>query len=258
MNMKAENGLGGSQAGGGLLTVVAVLGAILMLVQGTVYYRAKAGAKLLGSEKNKVLAMQMAEAGVEENVADLGRRTIKVHAGQTDSVTYDNKALEGGHYTSRLTTVAVGDSADTVDLTSSGSVGTGTQSIHTRMRLRKRIASVTVPVATTTRTITDTIRNPATMPALNTTPEWTACWSGVGPNCLVCHLPGAVVASRMVLSQNRATMWAGHGSHTGDYITTAAIGCGLYNPAPDTVNVVTFNNVTTNDTTVKVQFLTWK
>ena len=244
----------GPEAGGGMLTVVAVLGLLLTLVQGTVYYRAKESAKFLGSEKNKVLAMQMAEAGIEDNVADFGKRKTKTHTGQVDTVTYDHKALEGGYYSSRLTTVAVGDSADTVDLMSTGSVGAKSQSIHARMRLRKHIATITALVPQTTTTTTYTQMIPASMPPVTSTAEYAAC---VG-TCFVCHIPAGILANRQVLAGvAKATMAFTH-PHVGDYVTDPVTACHKYDSIATVTNTVTMVNMTTLDTTVKVQFLSWK
>src|SRR4051812_18725936 len=84
------------QAGGGLLAVIAALGLVLALSQGAMYYRAKTSAKFLGSEKNKVLAQQMAEAGIEVNIADIGTRRMRITHGLIDSTTYSGKPLGGG------------------------------------------------------------------------------------------------------------------------------------------------------------------
>lgn len=247
------------EAGGGMLTVVAVLGLLLVLVQGTVYYRAKESAKFLGSEKNKVLAMQMAEAGIEDNIADFGKRKTKVHTGQVDSVTYDHKALEGGYYTSKLTTVAVGDSADTVDLMSTGLVGTKSQSIHTRMQLHKHIAVTTAMVPQTTVTTTYTQMDPTTVPLMASTAAYAACQanaSGTG-KCFVCHVPSGNVHGRA--PQNISIAFAAlHKNDVGDFITDAVNKCTAYDTVVTTTNVVTMVSTTAQDTTVKVQFLSWK
>ncbi|HKP97598.1 MAG TPA: hypothetical protein VJ385_17780 [Fibrobacteria bacterium] len=286
MNHQAvKHDFGGSQSGGGMLTVVAVLGLLLMLVQGTVYYRSKAGAKFLGSEKNKVLAMQMAEAGVEENIADLAKRMTKVRAGLTDSTTYDHKTLEGGQYTSRLSTVGIGATADTVDLTSTGSVNKGSHTIQARLRLKKYIDTTKTPIMTVTPETTMafgshmapkpdstlTVTTPASLPAVHLTPAYAACMASPATKCDVCHMLGGNPATRVVLNVLKANIKPSHQTHIGDYVTTDGT-CDLYTPhftytftmvsVPDTtltiVDKTTYDTTVVIDTAVKVQILSWK
>jgi hypothetical protein len=273
------------QGGGAMLSVVATIGLILLVTQGTGYYRSRASAKLLSQEKNKVLAMQMAEAGVEENIADLGKRILRVSGDMDEIVTYRNKPLEGGSYTSMFTTVATGPSADTIDLTSIGTVGTGSSQVQARLRLKKfmdttrtivmfadpettfTLATRTVPVTTT---VTTPPMEPSSMPALNTTPAYTACIGSSDSKCDVCHLPGGDVTRKHKINISKSAVNT-HISHHGDYVTTDGT-CDLYESrtvttvtyqlATDTTRVITDN--TTYDTTiaidtaVKVQILSWK
>lgn len=273
-----------NQSGGGMLSIVAVLGLVLMLVQGSVYYRAKESTKFLAKEKNKVLAMQMAEAGVEENIADIGNRTTRVRSGMSETTTYYSRILGSGTFTSTLTPVAMGAEADTVDLSSTGSVGTGTQSVQARLRLKKYLDSTLTPIVTVTpdttvafvsttvpeTTSTTTILDPASMPSLNATPAYTACFASSAHKCDVCHLPGGNVSNAHVINIAKPSIGT-HVSHHGDYVTTDGT-CDLY--MPKTVNVystqtvidtvVTVTDLSTYDTTmvvdtvVKVQILSWK
>jgi hypothetical protein len=223
------------QTGSGVLTVVAVLGLILLLIQGSTFYRARGSAKFLGSEKNKVIALQMAEAGVEENIADLAKGVVIPTSVTNNLVTYDQKALVGGSYSSRLSSVSIGAGAnpDTVDLTSTGVVGSVQQTIQTRLRLNKY---------STTTTITPP--DPTTLPPVMTTPEWAACPTA-GP-CRVCHIPpGPNVAGRYVASGTKAVIGGVHNGHVGDYITTNST-CDRYDAS------------TVTGTSMKVQILSWR
>jgi hypothetical protein len=272
------------QQGGAMLSVVATIGLVLLVTQGTGYYRSKASAKLLSQEKNKVLAMQMAEAGVEENIADLGKRTLRVDNHMADVVTYQNKQLDGGSYTSMFTTVATGPVADTIDLTSIGTVGTGSSQVQARLRLRKfmdttRTVVMHVEPVTTftlqTRTeqvinTTTTIMDPNTMPALDKTPAYSSCMSSSSKKCDICHLPGGDPSKSNVLNVSKSAVGT-HISHHGDYVTTDGT-CDMYKPKTvttvtnkiivDTIWVITDNTVYDTtvaiDTAVKVQILSWK
>jgi hypothetical protein len=273
------------QSGGAMLSVVATIGFVLLVTQGTGYYRSRASAKLLSQEKNKVLAMQMAEAGVEENIADLGKRILRVSGDMAEVVTYENKPLEGGSYTSMFTTVATGPSADTIDLTSIGTVGTGSSQVQARLRLKKfmdttrtivmyadpettlTLATRTVPVTTT---VTTPPMDPSSMPALDMTPAYAACMGSSEKKCDVCHLPGGDISRKHTINISKSSVNT-HISHHGDYVTTDG-SCDLYESrtvttvtyhlVTDTTRVITDN--TTYDTTiaidtaVKVQILSWK
>jgi hypothetical protein len=270
------------QRGSAILSFVICLGIVLLLVQGSTWFQSKAGAKFIGTEKKKVVAMQMAEAGVEENIADLATRTVHAAAGMTNVVTYDHQPLEGGSYTSSITTVALGSSADTVDLVSQGSVGTMQQTILARLGLNKRLDTtrsviayvapettatvVSVNVADTSLTLPP---NAATMPAVNTTSAYTSCMAGASPTCQVCHLPLRPNPSgRVVLTHPKAVVGS-HNSHIGDYISLDGT-CDLYDTTMtfsfhtklDTTYAIVdkniYDTVAVIDTLVKVQILSWR
>jgi hypothetical protein len=272
------------QAGAGLLTVVTTLGLILLMIQGTSYYRSRASAKFLGAEKNKLLAMQMAEAGVEMNIADIGKRKLRITDATIDTVTYNHEPLGMGNYTSTLTTVATGAVSDTVDLVSTGNVGTGSHSVRARLKLNKYLDTTRTPIMIVTPTVSYTystrsvpdydttteVADPHAMPAVNATPAYTACMSSPGNKCDVCHLPGGDISKANVINVAKSAIGT-HVSHHGDYITTDGT-CDLYQPhdvitvsyhtVTDTTVVITDN--TTYDTTividtaVRVQVLSWK
>jgi hypothetical protein len=270
------------QAGGVLLAVVTVLGVIMILVQGTVFYKAKGSASFVGSEKTKILAQQMAEAGVEENVADLGTRKVKPLAGMSNFTTYYHKTLGDGSYSSQITTVGMGSVADTVDLRSTGVVGTRSQSVLTRLRLKKfldttRTTSMALVPETTEvygshvapESTTVPPMNPAAMPAANTGAAYTACIGSAAAKCDVCHLPGGSVPLANVMNINKGLISPVHGGHVGDYVTTDGT-CDLYKThytvafvtVLDTTYTIVDNTVYDTtiaiDTAVKVQFLSWK
>lgn len=273
-----------NQSGGGMLSIVALLGGVIMLVQGSVYYRAKTSAAFLGTEKGKVLAMQMAEAGIEENIADIGTRKLKVREGMQDTVTYYKHSLGSGKFTSTLRPVAMGADADTVDVTSSGSMGKGFYSVQARLRLRNFLDTILkidttstldtvitqVPETIHDTTYVTTTRDPSTMPALNATPAYDACMASSDKKCDVCHIPLGNPANMHVIDINKNSIHT-HISHHGDYVTTDGT-CDLY--APQTNQVITtstvlvpfitvtnptaFDTTLTVDTLVRVQVLSWK
>jgi hypothetical protein len=270
------------QRGSAILSIVIGLGLVMLLVQGSTWYRSNEGVKFMGKEKKKVVAMQMAEAGVEENIADLAKRTVRPAAGVTDLVTYNQKALEGGRYSSTLSTVGVGPAADTVDVVSNGSVGSMQQSIRARLKLNKYLdTTLTVityvePETTSTVamvTVTDVTESmpssPAATPALNTTAAYSACISGAPSTCRVCHLPFRPDTLNMVVLTQSKGLIPTHNSHLGDYITMDGT-CDLYRKVTtityrsvlDTTYTIVdknvYDSVAVVDTSVKVQVLSWR
>lgn len=276
--------IGNGESGGGLLVVVAVLGMLMVLVQGSMFYQAKTSAKFIASEKNQILAQQMAESGVEDNIAEIGRRQLIVTAGMVDYTTFDHKALGSGSYTSKLTTVSIGADADTVDLACLGVFGKSSQKIDARLRLKKYLDTTrttllrVIPETTLTifshivpeTTTTTTVMNPSSMPDLNTTSAYAACMASSSKKCDVCHLPGGDVSKANVINIAKPAIGT-HISHHGDYVTTDG-SCDVYKPKItlsihlktilDTTLTITdrttYDTTMVIDTVIKTQFLSWK
>jgi hypothetical protein len=272
------------QSGASILAVVAVLGVVFALVQGTVMYRTKSSVRFQAAEKNKILAQQLAEAGVEENIADLGRRALRPTAGMSGYATYSGKPLGAGTFSSYLTTVGVGAESDTVDLHSIGRVAAASQGVRARLRIRRHMDTAYTPTAiptTVTETLTDTlydttfsvvtvVQDPDEMPALDATPAYDACMSSSDRRCDVCHIPQGNPANRHVITINKNAIHT-HISHHGDYVTTDGT-CDIYNPRDDTLTniaqrvemrtvtrvVYTPGTEMDIDTITKVQVLSWR
>ena len=273
------------QSGGALLGVVATLGVILAIVQGGLYYQSRTSARFLGAEKKKIMSLQMAEAGIEENIADMGSRKLRVEAGLTDTVTYTDKSLGAGSFTTRLITVGMGFEADTVDLLSTGAMSTYRQSVTARLRLKKYLDTTRTPISFvapettlvfTPRTVPETtftiaVQDPNTLPAFNTTPAYDACMSSSAKKCDVCHLPGGDVSKANVINVSKSSINT-HTTHHGDYVTTDG-SCDVYKPKStiagitstvvvDTILTIldktVYDSKITVDTAVKVQILSWK
>jgi hypothetical protein len=272
------------QTGASLLAGVAMLAGIIVLVQGSLYYRAKSGTKLITMEKNKIQAQQAAEAGVENNIADIGSRRLRVTGSMVDSTTYTNKQVGAGTFTSRISALGMGASADTIQLLSTGMKGTGTSTVTAKLRLKKYIDTVLTPLSEITKdtsytrftvsvpdtNITTSVRNPNTMPPLNTTPAYDACMSSSAKKCDICHLTNSDVNTANVNSVSKPSIGT-HIDHHGDYVTTDGT-CDLYKPHKDTtitfhshldstmavVDRTTYDTVKTIDTLVRVKFLSWR
>lgn len=273
-----------SESGVSILAVVAILGVVFALVQGTVMYRNKSSARFQAVEMHKILAQQAAEAGIEENIADLGTRKLVPLAGMSEYATYTGKGVGAGAFSTYLTTLGMGPDGDTLELHSVGKVASASQGVHARLRLKvimDSVMNVTVKLDSSiipvNRVIQDTtidtvtvVQDPYAMPALNTTPAYQACMSSSDKKCDVCHIPGGNPANRHVININKNAIHT-HISHHGDYVTTDGT-CDIYNPrqettmsiASSTVTVDSVAYVTTPDTVyavnerAKVKILSWR
>lgn len=273
-----------SQAGAGILGVIALLGVSFVLVQGTLYYKSKTSVAFIVAERNKILAQQAAEAGVEENIADLGMRKLKPYAGMHDYPTYTGRPVGSGTFSTSLTTMAQGVDADTVELRSNGRVASHHQSVRARLRIKRYsdttltpvmfldidtlISSIVVSLPETT--VTTVVQDPHAMPALNATPAYDACMASSAKKCDVCHIPPGNPANRHVIDISKNAIHT-HISHHGDYVTTDGT-CDIYNPrqeevitfvhrtVPDTtfVDNTLYDTLVVIDTVAKVQILSWK
>jgi hypothetical protein len=274
----------GKQAGGALLSAVAITGVALVLIQGTLFYQSRESTKFLGSEASKIVALQLAEAGVEANIADLGSRTLRVDQHSTDLVTYENQAFGTGSFTTTLTRLGGAADADTVDVVSRGIVRGKEQTVTARLRLRGVLDSSLTPImkadpettytfnakVVAETTITTVTKDPSTMPALDKTPAYEACVGSSSKKCEVCHLPGGDPTKAGVTDVAKSALDT-HIDHHGDYVTTDGT-CDIYKPKEektvtlrnriDTLMVVdeniTYDTVAVVDTTVKVQVLSWR
>lgn len=273
-----------SQAGAGMLGVIALLGVSFVLVQGTLLYKSKTSAAFIVSEKNKILAQQAAEAGVEENIADLGTRKLMPHAGMSDYPTYTGKAVGIGTFSTSLTTLSQGADADTVELRSKGKVASFHQTVRARLRVKRYTDTTLTPVMfpdidtnITSRlvtwpetTLTTVVQDPMAMPALDATAAYDACMASSAKKCDVCHIPGGNPDNRHVVNISKNSMHTHIDDH-GDYVTTDGT-CDIYNPrqereinlrtatVEDTVFVdnTVYDTLVVIDTLAKVQILSWK
>ena len=274
----------GRQSGGALLSAVAITGVALVLIQGTMFYQSRESTKFLGSEANKIVALQLAEAGVAANISDLGSRSVRVDGSTQQVVTYENQAFGGGTYTTTLNRVGGAGNLDTVDLLSNGSSHGKTQTVAARLRLRDVIDTTQTPIMVSTpettitfntkvvaeTTITKVTKDPNSLPALNTTPAYDACMGSSSKKCDICHLPSGDPAKANVINVSKSSIDT-HIDHHGDYVTTDGT-CDIFKPKD--VSTVTFKNkvdtlmtvkqnitydtVATADTSVRVQVLSWK
>lgn len=272
------------QFGGGLLPVVATAGVIMVMVQGSLFYQAKSSSRFLNEERNKIMAHQVAEAGVENTIADLGSRRVQVNPHMENYAVAVAKPVGQGAFSTHLTTRGMGVEGDTVDLTSLGEVENRNRSIQAKLKLRNTydtnqvILAMSEPETTLTvtsvlkydTTVTTTVQDPLAMPALNTTAAYAACMASGSNKCDICHLTHSDVNSRFVIDVAKPAMHH-HIAHHGDYVTTDGT-CDIYEPKTvlnvtprmafdTTLNIattITYDTTMAIDTVVKVNILSWR
>ncbi len=272
------------ESGAGLLSVVTGMGVVAAMVQGSLYYQAKTSHAFIAGEANKTLAREMAEAGIEANIADIGIGSLSITPNMAGYATYQNEPLGGGGFTTLLTTVGTSEIADTVDLSSTGMFRGGTHSIFARLRVGKYIDTSVVINMNTVITprdsaftelvpsvvTTTTQMDPHDMPPLSEQPAYDACMASAAVQCQICHLPPGNVENRQVIDVAKPSIRT-HIDHHGDYVTTDG-SCDMYDPVETTTtiyNTVT-GTVTVMDTTSifeedltisersRVKILSWK
>jgi hypothetical protein len=275
---------GSSQFGGGLLPAIAAVGLVMVMTQGGLFYKAKTSNAFLYEERNKTMAQQAAEAGVEHSIADLGSRRLIVTNDMENYVASQNEPIGSGTFSTKLTTLAMGPDGDTVHLLSQGLVNGKDKKVAAKLRLHNAfdtnlvVVAVATPettITTSTVTVTDTTYtettlDPMTMPMLDATPAYAACLSSGGPKCQICHLTSSDVKSAFVIDVAKPSVWK-HIGHHGDYVTTDGT-CDIYNPVM-TPTYTTYNKSVTDtlitpkityapipaiDTLVKVEILSWR
>ncbi len=272
------------QNGAGLLSIVTGMGVIAALVQGSLYYQAKSSNAFILSEAHKTLAREMAEAGIEANIADIGQGALTITEGMDSYATYDREALGDGAYSTNLSAVGTSPEMDTIDINSTGFFRSQSHSILARLKVRKyfdTVSTISMITAIDTNsvveiisvpdtTVTVTQMDPADMPALNEQPAYDACLASSAKKCDICHIPSGNPDNRHVQSVSKSAIDT-HVDHHGDYVTTDGT-CDMYDPVEtlnitmvaSAVTVVTYDTTAVFDTALvisersKTQVLSWK
>ncbi len=279
-----KKGISPGERGAGLLSVVTGMGVVAAMVQGSLYYQAKTSNDFIAGEAHKTLAREMAEAGIEANIADIGLGNLTITANMNGHPSYRNEPLGSGTYSTDLYAVSTSESTDTVDVKSTGQFRGGAHSIFARLKVNKYLDTVKVvdavtvlvprEVTTTTSvptTVTTTTQlSPGDMPALDQQPAYDACMASGNVQCQICHLPLGNVDNRRVVDVARPSVKT-HIDHHGDYISTDGT-CDMYDPVETitTTYVEVTETVTVMDEVIteaeieqiqeraRVQVLSWK
>ncbi len=128
------------------LIAVTGMAIIYAVVHGSMNQSAESTHSHLTGETHKAIARQMAEAGIEENIADLGSGLFSISQNMHRQPTYEAKPLGEGQYTTHLTSLGFSENTDTVQIVAYGTYKGETQTIEANLRVNKYQDTVLTPV----------------------------------------------------------------------------------------------------------------
>lgn len=128
-----------AKRGAAILPAVITAAVAVTLIQVPLLYKSKSGPRFPGNHKSSLSAQSLAEAGIEEAVTDIGRRTIRINA-DIDTMPYANVGLGRGSYSTRVKADPLRPGV--LEVLSTGHVGGAAQSIRARMALIKSPATI--------------------------------------------------------------------------------------------------------------------
>jgi hypothetical protein len=137
--MKFKCAFQDKEKGAATLPIIIAVAVAITLLQVPLLFKTKSGNKFAGVQKSNITAKNLAEAGIDEVIADIGRKAIRVTSA-TDTMPYDAVGLGRGTYSTRVTTYQV--NPDRVEVISTGRVGKNTQSIRAKMELVKTLTTI--------------------------------------------------------------------------------------------------------------------
>lgn len=131
------------QKGAAVLPIIIGIAVAITLLQVPLLFKTKSGNTFSGAQKANISAKEMAEAGIDALISDIGRKAINVGA-STDTMPYVGVTLGRGAYSTRVKTYQMNPAR--VRVVSAGSVGSNAQSIDARMEVVK--TETTIPFDT--------------------------------------------------------------------------------------------------------------
>ncbi len=127
------------EQGAAALPIIIAVAVAITLLQVPLLFKTKSGNKFVGTQKSNITAKNLAEAGIDEIISDIGRKAISVTS-TTDTMPYANVGLGRGSYSTRVRTFLT--NPDRVEVLSTGKIGTNTQSIKAKMELVKTLSTI--------------------------------------------------------------------------------------------------------------------
>lgn len=146
------------QSGAAVLPIIIGVAVAITLLQVPLLFKTKSGNSFSGAQKSNITAKEMAEAGIDAVISDIGRKAIIVK-GTTDTLPYSGVQLGRGSYSTQIKTYQL--NPDRVKVVSAGTVGGKSQSIEAKMELVK--TETTIPYDTPKMALWGIRGSPATL-----------------------------------------------------------------------------------------------
>jgi hypothetical protein len=147
-----------TQSGVAVLPIIIGVAVAITLLQVPLLFKTKSGNSFSGAQKSNISAKEMAEAGIDAVISDIGRKAIIVRS-TTDTLPYSGVALGRGNYSTQVKTYQL--NPDRVKVVSAGTVGGKSQSIEAKMELVK--TETTIPYDTPMMSLWGIRGSPATL-----------------------------------------------------------------------------------------------
>ena len=127
------------ERGAAVMPIIIAVAVAITLLQVPMLYKTKSGNKFSGAQKSNISAKSLAEAGIDQVITDIGRKSLRVSAA-TDTMPYDGVSLGRGTFTTKVRAYQI--NPDRVEVVSTGQVGANAQSVRARMELVKTEATI--------------------------------------------------------------------------------------------------------------------
>jgi len=134
---------GSRQEGAAVLPIIIGIAVAITLVQVPLLFKTKSGNSFSGAQKSNISAKELAEAGIDALISDIGRQAIIVNS-TTDTMPYVGKSLGRGSFSTKVKTYQMNPAR--VQVLSAGTVGNSSQSIEAKMEVVK--TETTIPFDT--------------------------------------------------------------------------------------------------------------
>jgi hypothetical protein len=146
------------QSGAAVLPIIIGVAVAITLLQVPLLFKTKSGNSFSGAQKSNITAKEMAEAGIDAVISDIGRKAILVRS-TTDTLPYAGVTLGRGSYSAQVKTYQL--NPDRIKVVSSGTIGGKSQSIEAKMELVK--TETTIPYDTPKMALWGIRGSPATL-----------------------------------------------------------------------------------------------
>ncbi len=137
-----------SEAGISTLPAVITVAVILGILQVPLLYKVNSSTQFSGTQKVDMSAKSMAESGVEQVIADIGLKKLRIKP-TTDTLAYHNMTLGKGKYSAQVTTYST--SPERVLVKSEGQFRGTSQGVTAKLELIRTISEI--PYSTAKQTL---------------------------------------------------------------------------------------------------------